>query len=738
MAEPDEANDDGAARPTLLLAALRRWPLLALGAVVGVIGGFFYHLSQPPQYLSSAKVLVIKQRADQVSPGDSRSAYVDDYVATQIPLIKSDLILTAAARRPELAGLSQPLPETPNVAASVLSNGLIVGRDKEASTGTAGSNVLLMTFKAGNPRDSYLLLTAVIDAYRRELSDVYAGQTRKQIRALEGRVEAHKASIDAESANHADLARQLLKITGEDLAVIRSRVSAVRDREFALELELKDIDDQLETIRATGPNRRDRLAVLALLGTPKTGAEPGPVASPEARILALQLEREELAERLGKDHPQMKALDAQIARIRKLVGEQNPDDGAAFDELALLRLQLERRRKTSKSQLDIIAKRHLDDEDMLKRGGDLGVQIDLAKGKIADETKRMSDRQLEITALRPSESAGGYEASVITPPREGGRVGTGLVTWLMGGAVLGIALGAGLALLAEATDKSFRSAAEIRRRLGVPVLGHLPSIDVSQKRDTDVGGDFDPSLIVALRAKSMESEAYRGVRAQLFVRTQDKGHQVIQITSPNPGDGKSTLAANLAISIAQAGKKVILIDCDFRKPRVHTLFSIPKPELGLATVTDGAAELSTAIRRSPVEGLDLLPCGPRPTNPAELLSGAKFQEVLAALRKSYDFVIVDTPPLLAVSDPRVVAQRADGVLMVFKITKKARAQAERAREQLADMGANLLGVIVNGAGTRDEQYGYGYKYQYAYDYEYAPSYTDDVPSGEIEVGAKKG
>ena len=737
MADPNEPNEGGPAKPTILVAALRRWPLLLIGAIVGAIGGFFYYLSLPPQYVSSAKVLVIKQRADQVSPGDSRSAYVDDYVATQIPLIKSDLILTAAAHRPELQGLTQPLPENPSIAASVLSGGLVVARDKEAAGGTAGSNVLLMTVRAGNPRDSYLMLTAVIEAYRRELSDVYAGQTRKQIRALEARVEAQKAAIDLESANHADLTRALLKITGEDLAVIRTRVSAVRDREFALELELKDLDDQLETIRATGPNRRDRLAVLALLGNQSIkpgGPESGGAVPPENRILALELEREELGERLGKDHPQMKALDSQILRIRKLLGEQNPDEGAAFDELVLLQRQLERRRKTAKSQLEVIAKRHREDEDTLKRGGDLGVQIDLAKGKIADETKRMSDRQLEITALRPSESAGGYEASVITPPRDGVKVGTGLVTWLLAGAVLGTALGAGLALLAELTDKSFRSAAEIRQRLGVSVLGHLPSIDVAQKRDAGVTGDFDPSLIVALRSKSMESEAYRGVRAQLFVLVQDKGHQIIQVTSPNPGDGKSTLAANLAISIAQAGKKVILIDCDFRKPRVHTLFRIPKPELGLATVTDGQAELETAIRRSPVEGLDLLPCGPRPSNPAELLSGAKFLAVLTSLRKLYDFVIVDTPPLLAVSDPRVVAQRADGVLMVFKITKKARAQAERAREQLADMGANLLGVIVNGTGTRDEQYGYGYKY--AYDYEYAPSYTDEAPSGEFKSAAQ--
>lgn len=734
MPAPSEVYHESTGKsPSLLLAAVRRWPLLILGAGVGLLGGFFVFAAQTPQYQSSAKVLVIKQRIEPLSGTDSRAAYVDDYVATQIPLIKSDLILTSAAKRPELSQLSEPLPENPNVAAGVFLGGLTIARDKEAAVGGQGSsNVLVMSFRSKNAHDSYLLLQAVIDAYKRELSDVYAGQTKKQIKALEARIDAHKQSIDEESGKHADLARQLLVITGEELPVIRGRVSAGRERDFALAMELKDIDDQLELINATGKNRRDRLATLTLLGVAKRiGTEAGS-AAPETRVSALQAERKELLERMGKDHPQIKALDAQIDFFKKLLEEQNPDDPlGTLDELTQLQRQLERRKKTAKAQMEVIATRYRDDEDKLKRGGDLAVQIDRAKGKIADESKRMSDRQLEVNALRPSESAGGYEASVITPPHEGNKVGTGLFSWLMAGVVLGVLLGVGLALLAELTDKSFRSAAEIRLRLGAPVFGHLSPIDTKRVRDVEIAANYDPTLVVALRPKSVEAEAYRGIRAQLFVSTHDKGHQVIQITSPNPGDGKSTLAANLAIAIAQAGKKVILLDCDFRKPRVHSLFNIPKPELGLASVTGGQTALSTAIRHSAVAHLDLLPCGPRPSNPAELLSSSKFQEVLTELRKQYDFVIVDTPPLLAVSEPRVVAQRVDGVLMVFKITKKARPQAERAREQLTDMGANLLGVIVNGVGALNDQY--GYNYQYTYDYQYAQSYSDESPSGEFDA-----
>jgi len=165
-----------------------------------------------------------------------------------------------------------------------------------------------------------------------------------------------------------------------------------------------------------------------------------------------------------------------------------------------------------------------------------------------------------------------------------------------------------------------------------------------------------------------------------------------------------------------------------------------------ASVISGDTDLAAAIRTSAVENLFILPCGPRPQNPAELLTSPEFQEVIDKLRAQFDFVIIDTPPVLAVSDPAVVAPRVDGVLLVFRMTKKARPTAERAREQLAALGANVLGVIVNGTGGNKDDgygygygynYGYGYQYQYQYEYEYADNYTDDgveSPSsyGEME------
>jgi capsular exopolysaccharide synthesis family protein len=208
---------------------------------------------------------------------------------------------------------------------------------------------------------------------------------------------------------------------------------------------------------------------------------------------------------------------------------------------------------------------------------------------------------------------------------------------------------------------------------------------------------------------------------------------VIQVTSPNASDGKSTVSSNLAISIAQSGKSVLLIDADFRRPRQHQIF--PQPAgAGFAAVLAGEVNVSDVIHAGPLPHLSLLPCGPLPRNPAELLSSPRLPAALDELRQRYDFVIIDTPPLLAVSDPSVVVPRVDGVLLVVRMNKGGRPPAERARELLATLQANVLGVVLNGLG-RPNKKGNGYQY-YGGQYSYAASY---YTGGESEsAGATSG
>jgi capsular exopolysaccharide synthesis family protein len=237
-------------------------------------------------------------------------------------------------------------------------------------------------------------------------------------------------------------------------------------------------------------------------------------------------------------------------------------------------------------------------------------------------------------------------------------------------------------------------------------------------------------LITLRDPKSHVSEAYRGLRTALYFSSEGQKHRVIQVTSPDQGDGKSTLIANLAVSIAQSGKSVLLIDADFRRPKVHKLFGLSE-ETGMATVLAGISELDEAIQPTLVDGLAVLPCGPQPPNPAELLTSPRFNTFLEAIRQRYDFVLIDTPPLLAVSDPSVVAPRVDGVILLIRLAKHDRPRAVRCKEILNSLGANILGVVVNNFGRRrgssyDEfgyEYGYGYKGGY-----YNGYYEESEPS----------
>jgi capsular exopolysaccharide synthesis family protein len=287
-------------------------------------------------------------------------------------------------------------------------------------------------------------------------------------------------------------------------------------------------------------------------------------------------------------------------------------------------------------------------------------------------------------------------------------IGPQLIRYLGIGGFLGFAAFCGLAYLLELADRSYRGPDEIAGDLGMPIVGHLPLASLSNNKRVDA--KIDSSVVTVHKSKSAVSEAFRGIRTALFFNNQQGNLKVIQVTSPIPGDGKSTIASNLAVSIAQSGRKVCLVDCDFRRPRVSKIFGVGS-DVGLVQVINEKSVLAEAIQESSVENLSILCCGRRPGNPAELLSSEKFQSIVAELRTMYDYVILDTPPVLVVSDPATVAPIADGVILTVRLRRNLKPIAIRAAQMLHAMNANMIGVVVNGVGVGANGYGYGgYRY----------------------------
>ncbi len=715
-------------------AIRRRWPLVALMAAAGLVFGFLWHNLQSPTYQSTAQLLVIKKNPTMLSGSggaDSRVAFLEDYVATQVTLLKSESILLLAAQKLNERPLQVPAPDSPRERVAVLGGGLAVAREKEPGSG-APSNILAISFRGPNAADAPQYLDSLIDAYRAQLAVLYDEATTQKLEALDRQIKEFRNKKAALGVTRDWRLRELRAISHEETASLRSRISSNRTTQSALKLKQAVIDSQLALISQAVVNRSTRRQVMAMLNVQSRQANlsPSDPNNPEGAAYLLELQKADLVTRLGKDHPEVQAIDGRIRMLKELIAKFNPDTKENLDELALHELVLKQERAATQVQLTEVSHSITQDEDKVSRMTMLQDEVDGLGAQQAGLEKEIQERDKDKLATEASRSGGGYDARVITKPAAGYQVKPVLTQSLAFGLLLGLIAGCGLASLAELTDRSFRSPAEIRRRLGLPVLGHVPPIRTGLPSERDAPSRLDPTLVGFLRPKSTEAEAYRGVRTQLYFSTQGRGHQVIQVTSPNPGDGKSTLAANLAVSIAQSGKRVVLVDCDFRKPRVHKLFDLPNPDVGLASVMAGDTSLDAAVRPCEVPNLSILPCGPRPANPAELLTSPSFADVLADLRGRFDFVVVDTPPVLAVSETAAVAARVDGVLLVFRMTKMARPMAERAREQLAAVGARMVGVVINGSAPKAEGggYAYGYAYRYDADYDYAEDYADDEPA----------
>lgn len=261
--------------------------------------------------------------------------------------------------------------------------------------------------------------------------------------------------------------------------------------------------------------------------------------------------------------------------------------------------------------------------------------------------------------------------------------------------MLGLIGGLGVACVRDWADDRLRTPEAIRGTINAPVLGAIPTI-------TTAFTAADRGQIVHHDPFGEAAESYRTLRTALQFGLPARTKTLL-ITSPVAGDGKSTFVSNLAIAMAQASKRVLVIDADFRAPMQHRLFGL-KDRIGLATVLGGADTIDQAIRRTEIEGLDLLPCGPIPSNPAEILNDPAFSEYLNDLADKYDLVLLDSPPVTAVADARIIAASADATLLVIRPESSTRKQAEAARDGLRSVGARVIGVAVNGV-TRSGNFG---------------------------------
>jgi capsular exopolysaccharide synthesis family protein len=273
-------------------------------------------------------------------------------------------------------------------------------------------------------------------------------------------------------------------------------------------------------------------------------------------------------------------------------------------------------------------------------------------------------------------------------------------------------------------DDRIHGRVQLEAAVRAPVLAVVPKVPGWRKR-------AQTRLVTTSASGSPASEAYRSLRTNLQFISRDGSVRVISVTSPHAGEGKTTTVANLATTLALTGKRVMALSADLRKPRLHRFFGLDN-EKGLSSVLAGQAELADVARR--VEGLEslrIVTSGPVPPNPAELLSSDGMDSLLRDLRSSADYVVIDTPPVLVVSDAMIVAPRVDGVVVVVDADETTGGAASHAIDQLEQVGGNVIGSVLNRFDPSKARY-YSYAGRYAYAYRYHDRHED---SGTADEGS---
>jgi capsular exopolysaccharide synthesis family protein len=302
------------------------------------------------------------------------------------------------------------------------------------------------------------------------------------------------------------------------------------------------------------------------------------------------------------------------------------------------------------------------------------------------------------------------------------RTGPDRSNWILLSFLISLGGGFGLAIIREFLDQTIKSIDDVDRVAKLPSLGIIPALGAgpgTRRKLLGTGssspGDLSDELITSVQVQSSAAEAYRHLRTSILLSSAGHPSKLLLVTSSQPREGKTTTAVNTAISLAQTGASVVIVDCDMRKPRVHKLLNVDD-EMGVSLYLSGQNEnLDELIQTHQIPNLSVLGCGPIPPNPAELLGSTQMRKLLGALLQQFDHVVIDSPPVISFADPVILSTMVDGVILVVRGGFTSRGIMLRSRQILSDVGAKIYGVVLNDADMRSNE-AYYYKYSTYYYY----------------------
>jgi succinoglycan biosynthesis transport protein ExoP len=716
MPEPTSNSSSQTIAPHLreevweLLAVLKRgWKMMLLSVLVCMTCMTLYLVKAKRVYQATCRLLVLQQGGRPLNvanndPSRSVEAY-DDYIPTHSLLISSPLVVQPAIDALGLKNLPTlaQAEEDGNRAIDEATLNLRVTRpDRQAK-------ILKVDYWAGSRAEAVTMLKAITESYRSCLEDMYQKKSNETIALISKVKENLSQELKDMEAKYLEYRRKAPYVVGDE-----SGRSLMAQRLERSSLALKETEDncrrlkfQLRLGQKLAHEGMEMWAVAHAINqlggdsTSLNSAINGGMAFSGTSDYVRQLisEQQQLAERFGPDNTKAQAIHEQVTRIQERTRDARGRLGQA-EVKDLLTSISESLKAVEALHQDAIAE-FANERSEAKRieidmltGSNLNVQVERHRALFNTVLDQLKQAQFvsDVTSITSMAVEPPYSLRKPTSPR--------IPSFLAAAFLLGIMFGTGAVLVVDRMDQRIHSIKELRAILGLPVLAQINLVRPEQLDDFEEIG-----LLCESKPRSLVAEGFRSVRTNIDFLRRNRRIQVVLITSPRSGDGKSTSASNFAVSLAQTGRKVLLIDGDLRKPTQHHIHNLSNT-LGMSDLLTDRFTYGDVVKKTSVATLDLITAGDELPNPAELLTSSRLQELIERLRAVYDFIVVDSPPILAVTDPAILSAVTDGVILIVRANTLRHHDAEATLEQINSLGTSVLGMVVN--ATVQEQTGYGY------------------------------
>ncbi len=665
----------------LYTALLRRRWLVIQSVAFFTLAAVLLALVLPKNYKASARVLVSSSDTSmsilsdlglsEVAAGLSSSA---DDIQNKINLATTRPVLNEVIWNLQLRNLDGRLLTSEEFLIAGLT-GELEARPNILVTQQQGSDMLVFEARSNDPELSRLMADTIVNVAIQHGQEQARSETRSARLFIQQQLGVVREEFDAAMAEIADAqaAEQVIDLDSE----IRAAIARISELMLAYENNAASIQELRARI-GSQQAYQGREGVDSV--SPVSMGTNARISLITERMTGLKQERAKALTTKTAKHPDVVQIDDLIAVNRKELDAALVEQHDMDPTIHNLRSELAGLRKKGveiSASIDRTTAEFAQYPNKMR----LIAQLKLAAAAAEDVYKSLQEQRFQVGV---AEAMLVSDLKFVEPAKAPDRhASPKLLVNLLLGLMLGAGFGAGLVFLFEYVDDTIKSPDDLRGVWALPRLG----IVARQKQGKE--------SIIDLPATDPLTESYRTIRNSLVFASVDKPVQLLAVTSAVPGEGKSTVASNLAMSFAREGKRTLLVDCDLRRPTQHRLFGTVSNHLGLTDVLSGKHDAASAIQQSPVEGLSLLTSGQAPDDPGRLVESLRLRQLLLDLRKSWDVVVVDTPPVLVVNDALVIARAVDGMAIVVESGQTSRKLVIDMRGRCEGAGIEPLGVIVN-------------------------------------------